>query len=85
MVTYPKTHGLLISMALRSRHDFGLLDRAQQLEAIDDASKTYDELLKHEVIAYVTFKHEYFQLYEEASGAGFYAPDLESYYLSFLN
>lgn len=89
---YPKTNALILSMALRNDHGFGLYEKPQQEKIIEKMNKLYDayiagksdEQISEELGIYiVTVK----QVREEVDGTGFFKPtkEAEDYYHSFKN
>jgi len=87
---YPKTDALILSMALRNDHGFGMYDKEKQDKIIAEMIQLYDayisgktdEQISQELGFYlVTVK----QVREEVDGTGFYKPtqDAKDFYDSF--
>jgi Mor family transcriptional regulator len=81
-IMYPETLGLLSSMAMRYRHDFGLMEDEQREEMIVKMKQLYELYnanLSNEEIAEKT-KYDLVsicQLREEVEGKGFFIPPEE--------
>lgn len=87
---YPKTDALLLSMALRNDHGFGMYEKEQQTKILQKMSRLYDayiarksneEISKELNIYIVTVS----QIREEVNGTGFFRPTEEDkvFYNSF--
>lgn len=79
----PKTPGLLISMAMRSNHAFGIANEKQQVSIVEHVGAFYDKVASNKTYVTtddaITFK----QLCEEMYGEGFYRPEHEFHYRSY--
>jgi hypothetical protein len=87
---YPKSDALLLSMALRSDHGFGLYDKAEQDKILAEMGQLYnayfagksDEEISKELDIYIVTVS---QVREEVEGTGFFKPteEDEKFYNSF--
>jgi DNA-binding NarL/FixJ family response regulator len=80
---YPKTDTLLVSMALRNDHGFGMYDKEEQDKILAKMDKLYDayvagktdKQISEELNLYIVTVS---QVREEVDGTGFFQPTEES-------
>ncbi len=87
---YPKSNELLYSMALRSDHGFGMYEKEQQDQMIENMSKLYDLYVSGKTDQQISEEIKYYivtvkQVREEVNGKGFFQPteDAKSFYQGF--
>ncbi len=87
---YPKTDALLISMAVRNDHGFGLYEKSEQDKIIQEMSKLYDAYIAGKTDKEISEELDIYivtvsQVREEVDGTGFFKPTEEDkvYYNQF--
>lgn len=82
-MAYPISAGLLISIAIRNRHDFGLIGADAQLLCVREAALSYYKVSKIiESNKTVSYHGNDLRTFEEITGRGYYRPDIELVYRS---
>ncbi len=65
---YPKSNELLYSMALRSDHGFGMYEKEQQDQMIENMSKVYDLYVSGKTDQQISEEIKYYHFYIRNKG-----------------